>query len=183
MRKKRWFGLAALVAVIGGVALGGCGSTHPRRDPTGETFPVVRGSSLDGRDVAIPAAFAGKPVLLLIGYKQNTQFDLDRWALGISQSDLGVAVYEVPTIPGMIPGLFSGYIDGGMRRGIPQEDWGSVITVYGDGDAIALFTGNDDGLPGRIVLLDATGRVAFFHDRGYSAGMLAKLKAACDLLR
>ena len=73
----------------------------------------------------------------------------------------------------------------GTVRGIPQEDWGSVITVYGDGDgdAVAQFTGNDDGLPGRIVLLDAAGRVAFFHDRGYSAGTLARLKAACDPLR
>jgi hypothetical protein len=47
--------------------------------------------------------------------------------------------------------------------------------VYGDADRIAKLTGNEDGLTGRVVLLDATGRIAFFHDRGFSVGSLRKL--------
>ena len=47
-----------------------------------------------------------------------------------------VAVREVPTIPGWAPRLFSGAIDGGMRNGIPDEDWGAVVTVYGDGGQV-----------------------------------------------
>ena len=31
-------------------------------------------------------------------------------------------------------------------------------------------------LPGRILLLDATGRVVFFHDDGYSVGSLMRLR-------
>lgn len=183
MTKKKLFGAAALLAAVGGFLAAGCRSTYDRRDPTGETFPAVRGNALDGRGVEIPAAFAGRPVLLLIGYEQNTQFDLDRWLLGLAQAGVSVATYEVPTIPGLVPGLFSGYIDGGMRRGIPEEDWGGVVTVYGDGDAIARFTGNADGLPGRIVLLDANGSVAFFHDRGFSPGTLDKLRLAVEAAR
>jgi hypothetical protein len=182
MKKKRLYWLAAAALVVGGVFAAGCRTTYERRDPTGETFPTVRGGALDGRDVDIPAAFAGKPALLLIGYEQQTQFDLDRWALALQQTGVKVAAYEIPTIPGMVPGLFSGFIDGGMRRGIPEEDWGGVITVYGDGAKIAEFTGNRDGLPGRIVLLDGQGRVVFFHDRGFSPGTLAKLRAALELL-
>lgn len=163
--------------------LAGCGTTWERRDPTGEVFPSVRGTALDGREVALPEEFRGRPVLLLVGYRQNTQFDLDRWLLGLSAAEVDVDVREVPTIPGLLPGAFSGYIDGGMRRGIPREDWGAVITVYGDADAIAAFTGNDDGLPGRILLLDPEGRVAFFHDRGYSVGTLRRLGEALALLR
>jgi hypothetical protein len=141
-------------------------------------FPSVVGTALDGRVVALPEEFRGRPVLLLVGYLQNTQFDLDRWLLGLSEAEVDVDVREVPTIPGLLPGAFSGFIDGGMRRGIPREDWGSVVTVYGDADAIASFTGNEDGLPGRILLLDREGRVAFFHDRGYSAGTLRRLREA-----
>jgi hypothetical protein len=181
--KKKLYGAAALVAAAGALLAAGCRSTYDRRDPTGETFPSVGGSALDGRDVRLPEAFAGSPVVLLIGYEQNTQFDLDRWAMGMRQAGVTVAACEVPTIPGLVPGLFSGYIDGGMRRGIPQEDWGSVVTVYGDGDLIARFTGNADGLPGRIVLLDKDGRVVFFHDRGFSPGTLDRLRAAIDSLR
>ncbi|MFN7672298.1 MAG: hypothetical protein ACK5S5_17785 [Planctomycetota bacterium] len=171
--------LAVLLTVLVAVAVVGasaCSTTYPRRDPTGEPFPSVRGTSLDGPEVALPDVGKGAPLLLLIGYQQNTQFDLDRWLLGLSEAGVKVRAYEVPTLPGLMPGLASGFIDGGMRRGIPKEDWGGVVTVYGDAKAIARFTGNDDGLPGRIVLLDRDGKVAWFHDRGYSVGALRALQ-------
>ena len=153
----------------------GCAAPHPRRDPTGETFPSVRGTSLDGEAFARPEALAGAPAVLLVGFEQDSQFDLDRWILGLVQAGAEVRILEVPTIPGLVPGLFADDIDGGMRRGIPEEDWGSVVTLYDDAPAVARFTGNEDPLPGRILLLDGEGRVVFFHDRGYSASMLLRL--------
>lgn len=79
----------------------------------------------------------------------------------------------------MVPRMISGTIDGGMRRGIPEEDWGGVVTLYGDDAAsVAAFTGDADGLTGRALLLDENGRVAFFHDRGYSVGTLMQLREA-----
>ncbi len=131
---------------------------------------------MDGTAVALPEVGKGAPLLLLIGYQQNSQFDLDRWLQALSLAAVRVRTFEVPTIPGLVPGMFSGFIDGGMRRGIPEEDWGGVVTVYGDGGAIAQCTGNDDGLPGRVALLDRTGVVVFFHDRGFSLGALRRLQ-------
>jgi len=157
-----------------------CASPHVRRDPTGEVFPSVSGTSLEGEGVALPEALSGVPALLLIGFEQESQFDLDRWALGLWQSGVGLRVLEVPTIPGLVPRVISDRIDAGMRSGIPAEDWGSVVTVYRDADAIARFTGNENPLPGRILLLDATGRVVFFHDRGYSTSALARLLEAIE---
>ncbi|MCG3135359.1 MAG: hypothetical protein HMLKMBBP_02958 [Planctomycetes bacterium] len=181
--KKLWK-FAAGAALLAGIAsLASCRTVHERRDPTGEPFPAVTGTSLDGRETALPGAFSGKPVVFLVGYEQSSQFDIDRWLLALSDAGVDVAVREVPTIPGMVPGLFSGWIDGGMRRGIPQEDWGAVVTVYGDGDRIARFTGNRDGLPGRVLLLDGAGRVAFFHDRGFSPGAFGKLRDALAAVR
>lgn len=171
---------AALAALAVGLALstGACSTSHARRDPTGETFPSVRGQSLDGRELRLPEVGAGAPLLLLVGYDQDAQFDLDRWLLGLNDAGVDVRLFEVPTIPGMVPRLLSGVIDNGMRRGIPEEDWGLVVTVYGDAEQIARFTGDADGLTGRVLLLDATGRVVFFHDRGYSVGTLRRLQAA-----
>ena len=159
-----------------------CSTTYPRRDPTGELFPTVAGTSLADTAVALPAAGAGAPLLLLVGYEQETQFDLDRWLLALDQVGWRVRTYEVPTLPGLVPRLLAGTIDGGMRRGIPAEDWAGVVTVYGDASAIAQFTGNDDGLPGRVLLLDAGGKVVFFHDRGFSVGSLQKLQQALAAL-
>jgi hypothetical protein len=116
--------------------------------------------------------------VLLIGYKQNAQFDLDRWILGMLQAGTPVRFLEVPTIPGMVPGMISGYIDDGMRSGIPNEDWGVVVTVYGnDASLIADWTGTKDGLNGRIVLLDGDGVARWFHDRGYSGSKVLELDA------
>ena len=146
-------------------------------------FPTVAGTSLADQPVTFPDVGRGAPLLLLIGYEQNTQFDLDRWIQALDMAGAKVRAFELPTIPGMVPRMISGFIDGGMRRGIPAEDWIAVVTLYGDAGKVAAFTGNDDGLPGRIVLLDRDGRVVFFHDRGYSLGALQRLQRTLAELR
>lgn len=160
----------------------GCGSVTPNRNPVGETFPTVRGTSLAGADWALPADLAGAPAVLLIGYVQNAQFDLDRWMVGIDQLAIPVRYFEIPTIDGLVPGLFAGSIDDGMRRGIPNELWGGVITVYGDADRIVALTGDENPNNGRIALLDANGRIVWFHDRGFSPLHLRQLADAAQEL-
>jgi len=144
----------------------------------GASFPSVQASTLEGDAVRVPEDLAGRPALLLIGYVQDAQFDLDRWLLGLLQAGTNVRCLELPTISGWIPSLFASRIDSGMRAGIPQEDWHTVATLYGD-DAgrVADLTGKERGLNGRIMLLDAEGRIAWFHDRGYSASRLLELDA------
>ena len=170
--------LLLLATFVAASALGGCAARYPDRDPTGERFPTVRGTALDDTPWIMPDGFAGKPVLLLVGYEQATQFDLDRWLLALHDADVEVAVYELPTIPGMIPGMWAGMIDDGMRRGIPREDWAVVITVYDDAKKVAEFTGNTNRMPGRVLLLGADGRVVYFHDRGFSVGAFQAMRDA-----
>ena len=145
--RSRWLiGVLGGLTLMGGfLALSGCSTTYPSRDPVGETFPRVSGRALSGETMTFPDDTLGSPVLFLIGYVQDTQFDIDRWLLALTMAEVDVALYELPTIPGMGPRLVSSQIDGGMRKGIPEEDWGLVVTVYGDADAIARFTGNEDG--------------------------------------
>ena len=178
MRKRRppvWW-LVPVVLLLT-LLLASCQSPWPRRDPTGEPFPTVNGTSLAGDAVVLPTAFTGAPLLLLVGYEQEAQFDLDRWLLALDQVGWRVRTFEVPTLPGLFPRLLAGTIDGGMRRGIPAEDWASVVTVYGDASRIAEFTGNEDGLTGRVLLLDRAGKVVWFHDRGFSVAQLKALIA------
>lgn len=162
----------------------GCSTTHPLRDPTGERFPTVAANDLNEKPVTLPDAFAGGTVLVLVGYKQNTQFDIDRWLLALAQAKVDVKAIEVPTIPGMLPGLYADQIDQGMRSGIPGNLYDIVITAYGDeADKIAKFTGNENGLPARVLLLDRSGKVVFFHDEGFSVDALMKMQAAREALR
>ena len=157
-----------LIAVLA-ATLAGCDATLPNRDPTGEVFPTVSGESLSEEPAELPSELAGEPAILLIGYKQEAQFDIDRWLMGILQAEIGVRVLEVPTIPGLVAKMASGYIDGGMRGGIPAEDWSIVVTLYGDAaKPVAEFTGTTNGQIARVLVLDSDGRVAWFDDKGYS---------------
>ncbi len=164
--------------------LGACRTAAFDRDPTGEPFPSVRGRSLQGEEIRLPEDLAGTPAILLVGYDQDAQFDADRWLYGLLQADLDSAIYEVPTLPGLFPSAFAGTIDDGMRSGIPEEDWSTVVTLYGsDASPVVTLTGNERRRNMRVLLLDATGRVVWFHDRGFSAGKLIELERAVEGLR
>ena len=161
--------ITALVSVLTIVMSSGCANTLVNRDPTGETFPSVVGQSLEKQRIEIPEALAGEPAVLLIGYKQKTQFDIDRWMMGLIQAGVGEQIVEVPTIPGLLPSFASGWIDDGMRSGIPQEDWGSVVTLYGEAARpVAELTGTQRARLTRVIVLDSEGRVVWFDDKGYS---------------
>lgn len=173
--------LVGLVLVLG--LSGGCSSPIPNRNPVGETFPSIVAAPLDAETDAdllrIPEDFAGKPLLLLVGYVQDTQFDIDRWLFGALDADLDVDLREVPAARGMAARLASGFIDGGMRRGIPKAEWGAVATTYGaTAESIAEVTGTESPRNARVILLDGAGVIRWFHDQGFSAGTLIALREA-----
>ena len=178
--KRRWLLAAGLLLLSAVLVVPSCSTTYPNRDPQGEPFPTVVGESLEEVRTELPAAFAGQPVVLLVGYEQNTQFDIDRWAMGLIQAGVGARLVEVPTIPSLVASWASGWIDDGMRSGIPEEDWGAVVTIYGDAaKPIAELTGTENGRNARILVLDAAGRIAWFDDQGYS---VAKAMQVAELL-
>ena len=179
MSNRRRIILFGITIAVGGViaSLTSCTTPIPNRDPTGSTFPIVRGESLEGRTVELPSAVSGSPAILMVGYLQRTQFDLDRWTLGFGQAETRIRVVEVPAVVGWFPSTFlRGTIDDGMRAGIPSEDWGAVVTLYGaDSERIQALTGNENGGNGRILLLDGRGEICWFWDQGYSSKRLLEL--------
>ena len=120
--------------------------------------------------------FKDSNVVLLLGYKQDSQFDIDRWLIGLDMTETKIKACEIPTIQGLIPRMFKSSIDNGMRKGIPKELWGGVITIYGDGATVQEFTGNQNPNNARVLLLDKDGKVIYFHDRGFSVQALNELR-------
>jgi hypothetical protein len=147
-----------------------------------ELFPTVTGTNLNKEAIVIPDRYKGKVVLLLIGYTQRAQFDIDRWILGALQADVRAEIVEVPTIAGMMPQMVQGFIDDGMRSGIPSSDWASVITVYGDAPKIVAALGNERPQSAYAILLNKEGRIAWSSDRGYSATQVLELKKLAETL-
>ena len=124
----------------------------------------------------IPTNFSGEKILLLVGFKRKSQFDIDRWTIGLDQTKTRVKTIELPATQGWFPILFNDMIDNGMRNGIPNEFWKDVITVYDDGETVQQFTGNQNPLNCRVILLDSSGKVIFFNDRGFSVKALNQLR-------
>lgn len=136
----------------------------------------MEGEALDGTKTQVPGDLA-KPAVVLIGYVQDAQFDIDRWLLGLAQMNTPVNLTELPAIRGFVPGMFAERIDEGMRSGIPKEDWGAVVTVYDDADKLVQLTGNERPRNARVLLLDEKNKIVWFHDRGFSVGSLKALDA------
>ena len=83
-----------------------------------------------------------------------------------------------PTLPGLLPTQFSGWIDDGMRSGIPKEDWPAVVTVYGDeAQKIAALTGTQGPRNARVLLIDSKGLVRWSWEQGFSSKRLIELVA------
>jgi hypothetical protein len=163
--------------LIFGLLLQSCANySEPGQVKLGESIIAFEGESLAGDPTSVPDAFLGQNTLLLFGYVHKSQFDIDRWLIGLDQTNSKVAVYEIPTIKGMFPQMFSTVFDNAMREGIPNEIWKDVITVYADGEKVQKYTGNLKPKNARVLLLNPQGEVIFFYDRGFSVAALNALR-------
>ena len=166
---------SALLAAC--ILIAACGTKVPTPANVQQSlFPEVRGKNLKGETIAIPEHFKGKPTLVLVGYTQMAQFDIDRWILGALQAEVKAGIVEIPTITSMMPQMVQGFIDNGMRKGIPQTDWASVVTIYEDAPKIIAALGNDRPQSAYVVLLDKDGRITWSTNAGYSPGKVLELK-------
>lgn len=153
-----------------------CSTTYPNQSLTGESFPSVSGQSLEQEAINIPGDFDNEYTLLLIGYKQDSQFDIDRWLIALDFTSTNLPVYELPTIQGMFPRMFSTFIDNGMRKGIPKPLWKGVITIYEDGDTVQKFTGNENPNNARVILINREGKILYFYDQGFGVDALNDIR-------
>jgi hypothetical protein len=147
----------------------------------GRRFPVVSGRALSGDTVRFPDDLAGAPALLLCAYRRCAQDDIGQWA-AVAGKLPGLAVYELPIIPSRLWRPLQGWIDGGMRGGVPPALWARTVTLYEEGEAARAFIGDSGGCRAQVVLLDAAGVVAFHDARGFSADGAAALAAAVAAL-
>ncbi|WP_395344673.1 hypothetical protein PN836_007890 [Ningiella sp. W23] len=172
--------LKPLMILITAIFISGCSSyRYESQVELNQPLITASGSTLDGTEVTIPNDFEGQPAILLFGYVHKSQFDIDRWLIGLdmtkdSRPDT-VAIYELPAIKNPFAGWFSNRIDDAMREGIPREIWSDVITIYDDGDKVQRYTGNISPKNSRVLLVNSKGEVSYFYDRGFSVAALNEL--------
>ncbi|WP_371188603.1 hypothetical protein [Thalassotalea maritima] len=159
-----------------------CSSPIQNRSPINEPFPLISGTNLNDENVELPNDLAGDLKLLLVGYKERSQFDIDRWLIALDMTQTNVTAYEIPTIFGMLPQMFEPFINDGMRKGIPKSLWGGVITVFDDANKITQLTGTENPTNARVILLDEKGMIIYFYDQGFAVDALNDLRDTINSL-
>lgn len=140
-------------------------------------FPRVDGSSLEGERLGLPSGFKGALNVVIVAFKREQQADVDSWtpflkSVGALRPDL--RVYELPTL-GRGYRMMRPFIDGGMRRGIPDVAVrAATITLYIDKAPFreSLRLRDEDRI--YLLLVDQQGRVFWrtegrFDERGGAA--------------
>jgi hypothetical protein len=151
-------------------------------DIVGRRFPSVAGRALSGEVVHFPEDLAGAPALLLCAYRRGTQDDVDRWAAFAARRLPDLRVYELPIISSRMWRPLQGWIDGGMRGGVPPRLWASVVTLYEDGGRARAFIGDGGGQRTQVLLLDESGCVAFADAGGFREDAAERLAEAAAAL-
>lgn len=96
------------------------------------TFPEVRASDLNGRDVTLPNDLPGFPTLVLVAYEQRHQPDIERWIEVLDLKDAApVDWIELPVISNRYR-FMAPMTDAAMRGAITTfEGRARTITAYG----------------------------------------------------
>jgi len=136
---------------------------------TGQRLPKLSGEFLTGQATVLPQAAAGRVALLILGFTYKSRFSVEPWAQRFRaqfRSDPRVTFYEVPLIGGWGRSA-KWWIDGGMRRGTPKEDYEHVITVYKDTNSWKQLVGFGDPDAAYLILLDRTSEVAWLYREAF----------------
>lgn len=191
---KRAAGRALALGVLGLISLGIASCRHQPlglRDQAQRVrvpyFPVISAENLNREPVTLPTDLAGAPALVLVAYKQRQQLNVNTWLDRMSEIESaipGVRVIETPTISSGRWGWMAGFIDGGMRSGIPDPSARArTITLYTDVSLFnqALMIGSTDTI--HAVLLDADGEVRAIVSGDYNAEKLDQLARRAEGFR
>jgi len=172
--------------VLAGALLAG-GAFAPAPAQTGDStltdtvwrFPSVGGRSLTGRSMALPADFEGDLNLVLVAFKRQQQADVDSWTpylRPLAAEHPGLRVYELPTLSGGL-GIVRSFIDGGMRRGIPDSTVrAATVTLYIDKDPFkaALRIPDEDRI--QLFLVERGGRIRWHAVGRYTPEVFEQLE-------
>lgn len=149
--------------------------------PSTAVFPPLQARNLNGRKLALPAAFAGTRNIVLVAFRRAHQVLVDSWfpalePLLAAHPDL--RAYEVPMLARGYT-LARPFIDGGMAVAIPNPDVRErTLTVYTNVAKViaALQIRSPETIT--ILLVERSGRIAWRSEGAYAADKGAGLVQA-----
>lgn len=134
-------------------------------------FPELTTKDLNSDSYTLPGAFAGHRNLILIGYEQYHQNEVNTWfplAEELEKNVEGFRYYELPVV-GKMNMFGKMQLDFWMRQGIPDRAARArTLTLYIDRDTFRQQLAIDTDRTIALLLLDEGGRVIWREMGPYS---------------
>ena len=144
-------------------------------------FPEVSGSNLEGRKYDLPKDFEGELNMVALAFFGNHQALVNTWtplASRLTRAYPKLHFYEIPTLT-KENGIFRGFIDGGMRSGIPDKAAReATITLYLDRAAFLKTAGLPNDRTIYVLLVDRKGKIHWRGDGAFTSALGASLEKA-----
>ncbi len=133
-------------------------------------FPEITGKTLSGKEITIPNDLEEDIALIGIAFKRQVQEMLDSWSQPFNNAfreEKNIGFYEIPMIDSKIWKFFSGFIDSGMRSGIPKEKHDYVLTYYGNTEEYQNQLSIEEKSLAYVYLIDKQGNIKW-SGKGFS---------------
>ncbi len=168
-------GAARLSAAVF-VVLGLFTAELPAFAESGDPFPHLPVTTLDGKALNLPNDIAGHNAILVVGFTQASEKQTVVWRKHLSSRYAGspaTIVYPVIVIQN-IPRIFHGLLLAGIRAGVPKPEWEHFLVVSSDEARWKPAIGWKGPDLAYVVLVDAAGKIAWrgvgpYTDAGASA--------------
>ena len=172
--KKRAAILGCLLIPFCTVAAGAAADRLAPGDP----LPALRGESLSGQQVELPAAKTGSPRVLVFSFAKAAGTDSRQWTERLAKDfgpDSPVALFRIMELESA-PKLFRGMAVSGMKGGIPKAQWDASIVLYRDEALWKSRLGVTHDKHAYVVVLDGDGRIRWMSTDAFSEAGYAELK-------
>lgn len=135
-----------------------------------EPFPKIEATTLSGKAITLPAYVQGKQALVVVAFRRQAQGKIDSWRKPFMEKYTDSENYTFLEIPMIGSGwkLASGWIDNGMRSGVPRFLHNNVATYYGPLQAYFKALGIADKSDAYVFLLSTEGNIRW-RGRGYAS--------------
>ncbi len=140
------------------------------------SFPSLTAETLSGKKITFPEAVKGRKALLVIAFERQAQAQADAWFDAYTKNfqSSGYVFYELPMISGFWKWM-SGFIDSGMRSGVPSYKHDNVATYYGPLEDYYKAFGVKDKSLVYVFVLNEKGEITGRTTGAFDAGKLKKL--------
>jgi hypothetical protein len=128
-----------------------------------QPLPITQAQSLSGHDVKLPAAIAGHPAVIVIGFTYGAQKAMERWDKEIGAqvtAKQGVSLYNIAVIQDA-PRFVRGMIKGSMKALIPPAGQDRFLTVVQGQNELKKAVDFSAGDEAYVVVLDSAGQIVF----------------------